>query len=243
MTTSGQRPPLNFAMRARVRCRFHLTMLYFHCILRRMESAREVEKVLHACAEKLKALTEAALADGDFDSVLYVTTVLKKLSDLQHGMDTDSGVRRDLLVGKQTLEADDSSHRDPVQHHEPKGRAKSNTAYPRFRRDGSHLVKVGWSKKSRQEYEHRAAFDVVLAVSSRLEETTAGSRTAGVDELHPLVVGDHGDQVPSYQLYLAIAWLRSERLLNRIGRKGYTSAAPGELAARARERWDEMGAQ
>ena len=228
-------------MRAALRCRVNLTMLYFHCILCYMESAREVEKVLQACTGKLKALTEAALADGDFDSVLYVTTVLKRFSDLQLGLGTDSGVQRDPLSEEKSLQVDGSS-RSASKRHEPKSATKSKTAYPRFRRDGSHLVKVGWSKKSRQEYEHRAAFGVVLAVAARLEERTAGGHTASVDELLPLVAGDHGDQVPSYQLYLAIAWLRSERLLNRIGRKGYTSAAPGELAARARERWDEMGA-
>jgi hypothetical protein len=206
-----------------------------------MESAKEVEKVLQACTGKLKALTEAALADGDFDSVLYVTTVLKRFSDLQLGLATDSGVQRDPLSDEQSLEVVSSSCRTS-RPHEPKGKTKYKSAYPRFRRDRSHLVKVGWSKKSRQEYEHRAPFDVVVAVAARFEERTSGGRTVSVDELLPLVAGDRGDPVPSYQIYLAIAWLRSERLLNRIGRKGYASAAPGELAAGARERWEEMGA-
>lgn len=221
--------------------RTQLTILYFRCMLPAMESKGEVEKILQACSSQLMGLTEAALADGDFDAVIYVTTVLKRLSHLQLASATDSEATSALRSEAHFREVDDSSP-SISGHHSAKGKTRTKIAYPRFRREGSYLVKVGWSKKTRQEYEHRATFEVVLAVAASLDEKTTAGRTASADEVAPSVADGRGDEVPSYQLYLAIAWLRSERLLNRIGRKGYTSAAPGELAARARELWDEMSA-
>jgi len=202
-----------------------------------MDYQVEVEKVLLAFTAQLKKLTETALSDGDFDSVIYVTTVLKRLSHLQLGPATESEAS-----AAEASEALFSEPKDPSRlvSRPPVAKSKTKTSYPRFRREGSYLVKVGWSKKSRQEYEHRALVDVVLAVAACLDDKTIGGRTVTADELVPSTAG--GQQIPSYQLYLSLAWLRSERLLNRIGRKGYTSAAPGELAVKARERWDAVSA-
>jgi len=202
-----------------------------------MDYQVEVENVLRALTAQLKGLAEAALADGDFDSVIYVTTILKRFTHLQLGPATES----------EASSAEDSEALFPVASdparpvsRRPAARPKSKASYPRFRREGSYLVKVGWSKKSRQEYEHRALVDVALAVVACLDDKTTGGRTVSADELAPST--DGGQEIPNYQLYLALAWLRSEHLLNRIGRKGYTSAVPGELALKARERWEEMSA-
>lgn len=213
--------------------------MYFRCTLRSMDFRDEVERVVQACTSQLKGLTEAALADGDFDSVIYVSTVLKRLSNLPLGPATDLEARGTVHADTRASEGDNPS--PPVQQsHDAKVKPRTKNAYPRFRRDGSYLVKVGWSKKSRQEYEHRALADVVLAIAAGLDDRAIEGRTVSADELAPATAD--GQEIPSYQLYLALAWLRSERLLNRIGRKGYTSAAPGELAAKARERWEEMAA-
>lgn len=202
-----------------------------------MDYQAEVENVLRAFTAQLKGLTEAALTDGDFDSVIYVTTILKRLSNLQLGPATAS--EASAAEDSESLNRAAGNPAPPVSRRTP-AKPKTKTGYPRFRREGSYLVKVGWSKKSREEYEHRALADVVLAIAAGFDDKSIEGRTVSADELATATTD--GQEIPSYQLYLALAWLRSERLLNRIGRKGYTSAVPGELAEKATERWEAMSA-
>lgn len=230
--TGGSSVGLIFAVR--------LTYLYFRCTVPSMDVTATVNGTLQQCVRELTTLTEAALADGDFDSVLRVTEVLKRVSALLDSWSA-SQPRAEVFCGSSEPEAVHTmSSADARLATKP--RPKSKQPYPRFRRDGSYLVKTGWSKKSREEYEHRAPSDVVLTVADRIDEMTAKGGTVAADYVAAALSQDGVTEVPSYQLYVALAWMRVEHLLNRIGRTGYASVFPGELAARARRRWDEMGA-
>lgn len=107
----------------------------------------------------------------------------------------------------------------------PKGTAptkrKSPTQkYPRFERDGDKLVKVGWSKKAGDEYEHRAPRTAALAF---IEHLASNTRVKEVFEIEPLlpVPDGRGGKLPSYQVYLALGWLRNAGAVEKKGRDGY----------------------
>ena len=51
--------------------------------------------------------------------------------------------------------------------------AKKASPYPKFLREGDALLKLGWSRKSRSEYEHRAPREAVLAVAERIAEVAS----------------------------------------------------------------------
>lgn len=205
-----------------------------------MDATISVTRALQRCVEELTTATEAALATGDFDSVIRVTEVLKRVSGL---LDSWCPPGAECAAPPLSSELGDvATTSRPESRPVPKCRSRGKQQpYPRFRRDGSYLVKTGWSKKSREEYEHRAPVDAVFTIASRLDDMTASGGAVAADDVAGALSQDGATEVPSYQLYLVLAWMRAEQLLNRIGRTGYTAVFPRELAAKARARWDEMG--
>lgn len=106
----------------------------------------------------------------------------------------------------------------------PKRKSSAKGEYPRFERDDDKLVKIGWSKKAREEYEHRAPRTAVLAFAEHVGSTTAAGKTFVIDDLLP-VHDPTGEVLPSYQVYLALAWLRQARAVEKKGRDGYVRVA------------------
>ena len=107
-------------------------------------------------------------------------------------------------------------------------RKASKKGYPLFFRDGNRLVKIGWSKKTRSEYEHRASREVpallVAAIRSKVGE---GDLFAATDVI-PLPVGADTESVPDYQAYLALKWLDMMGVVSKSGRDRY-AFVPGVL--------------
>lgn len=122
----------------------------------------------------------------------------------------------------------------------PVPRRTKPSDYPRFRREGETLVKIGWSKSDGSTYEHRSPLAVLHRLVARVGEVGRGGRRFTSDELLPLPDG-RGGEWPSYQVYLCLAWLVSAGLLVRHGRQGYTLNTP-TLAAAVEERWRELPA-
>ena len=92
--------------------------------------------------------------------------------------------------------------------------------YPRFERDGDKLVKIGWSKKNREAYEHRAPREAVIAFVRHLARSVAEGHVFAVDDLIP-VPDASGGALPAYQVYLTLAWLRHAGAVEKKGRSGY----------------------
>jgi hypothetical protein len=97
--------------------------------------------------------------------------------------------------------------------------------YPRFEREPDRLVKIGWSKRDKKEYEHRASQEVVELVADALIARADG-KLFTMDSVLPLKTAD-GNEVPSYQAYLVLGWLRSGGAIQRRGRDGYVINAGG----------------
>ena len=98
--------------------------------------------------------------------------------------------------------------------------ASSKSKYPKFVRDGDKLVKIGWSKKAREEYQHRAPWEAVAAFASHLNAEGHTGETFAVEDLLP-VPDSAGGEVPNYQVYLTLAWLRQAGVVSKKGRNGY----------------------
>ena len=114
------------------------------------------------------------------------------------------------------------------------------TAYPRFLRDGNHLIKIGWSKKEKAQYEHKAPKAVLhLLLASLIAAGREGHRFT-TDDVLPLREASDGAEVPSYQAYLCLAWLRSEGLIEQHGRQGYSLPNPDLLTASLEKCWERL---
>src|SRR4051794_31882715 len=123
--------------------------------------ATEALDLLQDCEQRLRRLVAAAAADGDYASVVRITDWAKAIGALAGeagaersapaGGNGTSGTSRQAVVSATSVT------------HER--RAKVGDTYPKFFRRGDELVKVGWSKKERKEYSHRAPRRAVDAVA------------------------------------------------------------------------------
>jgi hypothetical protein len=105
--------------------------------------------------------------------------------------------------------------------HRSLGRTRRPRGYPRFEREGDKLVKIGWSKKSREEYEHRAPRDAVVAFAQHLGESVSDGQVFAVEDLMPVRAVNGDDEIPAYQVYLTLKWLQDIGAVEKQGRDGY----------------------
>jgi len=92
--------------------------------------------------------------------------------------------------------------------------------YPRFVREGDNLVKIGWSKSQKAEYEHKSPKRVLAVLCDSL--TGANGKRIMMDKVLPLKDPVTGSAFPDYQSYVCLAWLRSAGLVIQHGRQGYS---------------------
>lgn len=119
-------------------------------------------------------------------------------------------------------------------------RKAGKRSYPRFVRDGDKLVKIGWSKKARQEYEHRAPLAVATALISAIRSKVQDGELFTATDVIPLRVGD--ESLPDYQAYLALKWFVSEGIVTKHPRDRY-SVEPGRIGTTGLdEYWQRLSA-
>jgi hypothetical protein len=112
--------------------------------------------------------------------------------------------------------------------------------YPKFLRDGEELLKIGWSKRTRATYRHKAPKRVVnLVVHALLGKGKTGARFT-MEEVLPIRDPESAIDVPSYQAYLILAWLRKENLVVQHGREGYSLRPQTNLTDAIEERWEVL---
>jgi len=93
--------------------------------------------------------------------------------------------------------------------------------YPKFHVEDGCLVKVGWSKKAKEEYVHKMpqeTYEGLLEIISRRaaessKEFTAEEILQATDQL--------AEPVPNYHVYIALGFLQARGILEKHGRSGY----------------------
>jgi len=113
-------------------------------------------------------------------------------------------------------------------------------AYPKFFRDGETLVKVGWSKSEKSEYEHKSPKAVLHALCRAL--TAVGDRGCRftMEKVLPLKDNTDGGTLPDYQCYLCLAWLRQSGLVIQHGRQGYSLPKTGDIQSAIDRSWETL---
>lgn len=185
---------------------------------------------------EVRDLLEMAAADGDYDTVKDLADLAQALRRLAKASTplpnrvTPLGARRDGRGSK--------SSRSGRKKLDGQRNSRADTGYPHFRVDGDQLVKTGWSKSANAEYEHRATREVVDLLADALQRAGQGRRRFTMEEILPLMGRDGTSEIPSYQAYLVLAWLRRAGLVQQHGRQGYSIPSPNSLATRISEEWE-----
>lgn len=176
-----------------------------------MEPIQRAYQVLSDAERELRQLINQAMDAQKYDHVGRIARLAEGLAGLQGGKPVDS--RQAVEQGPRPSAIKPSAKPS-------KSTAKSKAEYPRFEREGDKLIKVGWSKKAREEYEHRSPRSAALAFVEHVNSHTHKGKMFTVDELWP-VYDAAGQELPSYQVYLTLAWLRHAGALEKKGRDGY----------------------
>ena len=182
----------------------------------------------------LRDLIAEAAQDGNYALVTTISRAAQQVVE----------ARADLPTGITTnAEADVSSARKIVTGPRS-GRTKNRgqhgrAAYPRFERRNGVLHKIGWSKKRRKEYVHkiqRAAFDDTVSAIEDLAKQKGGILSP--EDIYSRASEINGDDVPQYQVYIVLAFLRNENLVDKVGREGYRVYTPADLQLSANLAWE-----
>lgn len=119
-------------------------------------------------------------------------------------------------------------------------RRAGNKKYPRFIRLGDELIKIGWSKKQKREYQHKALRRVINLLTERLCEVGGPSELVTTEKLFPLCDSAEKTEIPGYQAYLCLAWLRDSALIEQVGRQGYYVTSPDKLRNAIDDCWKTL---
>lgn len=183
-------------------------------------------KSIRQCETELRSLLAAAADAGEYEVVLKLTSWAQQLAALAaSSVDGSSSARKPASV------TPSSSAK----------RAAKGKDYPHFGRRGESLLKVGWSKREKKEYEHKAPKRAVDLLVSALVRIGTNGRIFQANDILPLADPDEGNEIPAYQVYLTLAWLRSLGLVDQHGRQGYSITKPKELVATVEGAWHSLG--
>jgi|SRR5579884_3913307 len=193
-----------------------------------MKPAARAIHILKGAEAQLRELLAAAAAEGEYADVVKMAAWARAIADM-----TASALPGSTMAGDRT--ATRTSTDDAVSR---PARIKA-ADYPRFFRHGDRLIRVSWSKREKKEYEHKAPRAVVNALAARLSEVGRDGRVFSTDELLPISLDSDGE-VPSYQVYAALALLRQVGLVDQHGRKGYSVPRIKELKSSLESVWQKL---
>ena len=184
-----------------------------------------IDALRHA-EEGLKSATQQAVTAEDYPAVDELNSWVKTIKSLHSYAITAAPV----------------AHVSDVRALPPAIAAARNKAkqYPKFFHQGDQLVKVGWSKKEREEYIHKAPFTSVLATANSIQKAASGKKVFSADKFFPVLSADGQAELPGYQAYLSLAWFRTLGLVDQKGRQGYTLKTAEPLAVQVEASWKTL---
>lgn len=199
------------------------------------ELRKQIDQILSETEVGLRNLIVGAAEKGDYVGVEEVRRIAVAVHNLR--------VQNEDVVfeAKQPPEVRRSSS-EPTAHTRKKSARKGiSSKYPTFELRKDAIVRIGWSKKQRREYNHkvpRSVYDLSVKAMEMLLSKKKGPFMAEqiIDELNQ----SRSDAIPSYQVYVVIGLLREKNLIKQIGRDGYEipsdiSSIAGNLLNNMRE--------
>lgn len=200
-----------------------------------MTPAERAAQLLIETESRLRELASQAVNEADYDSVVRIASWAASIGSLlkvsapgpEHAPNSTKASARYTERKKPNV-----THRRSVQH------VRTKAEYPRFFREGTELVRVSWSKRKKQEYQHRAPFPVVRCIAETIGRIGADGRLFSTDRILPALEND-GHEIPQYQLYVVIALLRQAGFIDQHGRKGY-SVRRAQLKEALEQLWEKI---
>lgn len=191
----------------------------------------KVLEILKRTEEELReAMAEAARA-GEYRDVDICRSVAVNIKELCERISGD-GIKSSKLTEEKEGPASRKEQKKVARRGKPEG-------LPRIEIRKGSLYRIGWSKKQKEEYEHkvpRTAFDTIVNTMSALAKEGRGPFMA--EAIIEKISTTTEDSMPAYQVYVVLAALREWNLISQVGREGYN--IPTDVAEKAQNKWSEL---
>ena len=208
---------------------------------------------MDSAESSLSDLLQTALRQNKYDDVAFVAEALSHVTKVRQGLQlprfrpTSTGQNSRVPKNESESATDEKSSSPPAK---SKLRAKASgdparstntpaSKYPLFLKDDSRLIKVGWSRKKKDEYMHRVPKEVVFAFVEHLEKSVGSESLFEIESLFPVSTAP-GEEIPGYQIYVIVAWLREAGVIEKKGRDGYIIQEKSKLRGEFNELWDSL---
>lgn len=224
-----------------------------------MDTIDEATQALREAERKLQALIARAAAEAEYEAVPQLAEWARQLKQLLGDRTEDrpppavepveeapqdhAGNGAEVRRGRERRAPPSQRPRSRTTSTSRPRKAKRKNKradYPKFLREGDALVKIGWSKREAKPYEHKAPRTVLQALVQALARAGSGGARFTMEGLLPLRSGAGEGEIPDYQTYLTLAWLRAAGLIVQHGRQGYSLPTGTDLASAADARWNEL---
>lgn len=181
-------------------------------------SGDKVFQTLHRCEAELRKLAAEAAEHGDYDTLARLGNTARTISDMASSWQSAAAsTDGQASTGKEPAAA--SGDNITPRTSSTRSAHRAGAGYPRFMRRGNELIKIGWSKKDRKEYQHRAPHELLVALRQAFLDASRRRKLFSMDALERQLAGNGS---PGYQAYVWLAWLRSAGLVKQHGRQGYS---------------------
>lgn len=219
-----------------------------------MEMLPRAVAIIRLAEQQLRELLSEAANSGEYDSLLTLGEWAKQLASLTAAFpavpdaEGDSAIRHSSPIAsphvrlsgpQQAPTGNGASPARRVKGKRLRRRHSRDSEYPKFLRRNDELVKIGWSKSDKTTYEHKAPRSVVALLVQALTKVGQGGRLFTMDDILPLKQPG-GGEIPSYQAYLTLAWIRAESLITQHGRQGYSLMDGLDLESETERRWSGL---
>jgi hypothetical protein len=210
-----------------------------------------VSEIIEDAETRIAALATEATTQRNYARASALLTLAQRVADAARSLGFVSDLQFDASpVLEEAAEMDAAAPRGAqslrapaappqVNRVEPHSRNTPGSSYPRFKREGETLVKIGWSKSDRATYEHRSPRDVLNRLVAAVKRVAVRDERFTTEDIMPLH-DDQGAELPSYQSYLCLAWLVVADVLEKHGRQGYTVRSAGDLDAAVESAWQQL---
>lgn len=202
--------------------------LYCRC----MDPRERAETILEETEQSLRELMEEALSAGDYLSLSVVARWADRIKEI-----TPMGQIATASSVAPSVPREGTGVAYPVP---PQTEKRAGAPFPRFEVDSDQLVKIGWSKTNNGVYEQRAPAKVRDILVGSLVHLSKVKRRFTTEDLFPLTDPDDGTEIPSYQSYLCLAWLREIGLVRKHGRAGYSVVSWEDPRDLVEGRWSQL---
>lgn len=175
--------------------------------------------VIRSAEREIRGQIAEAAAAGAYESVDRLSSIARRLAEMAEELAASPGAPDPQSRPAVTCTAESPA---PKSAGRSVRKASRKNDYPRFERTRDTLVKIGWSKKGREEYAHKAPKAGVDAVTRRVMDLGKNGHVFTTDDLLPVKLNGGQDELPSYQAYVCLAWLRDIGAVEQHGREGYS---------------------